>query len=673
MYNKFIKKDGEVLLDLTDDSISASDLLEGVTAHNKSGEKITGTIAFQPAKTIRPGTTNQIAVSSGYYTGGNITVQGDANLVADNIKSGVSIFGVSGTYAGNGGDTSMEDGMIARTATTYINSGATAVGNYAFYSYGGLTTVSFADAKTIGNSAFYCCSGLTTANFPAVTSINASAFYFCSGLTTISFPIATTIGSFAFQYCSRLTTANFPAVKTIDSAAFYYCSGLTSASFPVCTTIGNSAFHTCSGLTSVSFPVCTYISNYAFLGCSGLTSVSFPACTSIGTSAFARCSSLTSVSFPVCTYISIYAFQSCSGLTSASFPVCTTIGTSAFAYCSGLTTANFPAVTKINPSAFACCFSLTSASFPACTTIGSSAFAYCSGLTTASFPAAAYINGYAFASCSSLTSVSFPVCTYITSYAFAYCFNLKSLYLTGSSLCKLSNSNAFTSTPIGGYSTSAGTYGSIYVPASLLTQYQTATNWAYFSSRFVAIEDDAPGGVITFTIGKTTYEAVDGMTWSEFIESEYNTYPLTTYQTFVLCQLHGDEVLTDANGAFVQPTDIIMANSQYKMTQYAAYNGESASIGNFYIDDVCYHMDRNLRAGTCMTWQEWVNSTYNVDNYSIDEYNNNIMIVIHYDDGSSAGHCVATTDGSIVSPSNTIVDGGQYVLWFNGEGNEEIM
>jgi hypothetical protein len=64
---------------------------------------------------------------------------------------------------------------------------------------------------------------------------------------------------------------------------------------------------------------------------------------------------------------------------------------------------------------------------------------------------------------------------------------LTSLYLTGSSLCTLAHSNAFGSTPIGGYSASTGTYGNIYVPTSLLTSYQNATNWTYFSSRFVGI------------------------------------------------------------------------------------------------------------------------------------------------------------------------------------------
>lgn len=165
----------------------------------------------------------------------------------------------------------------------------------------------------------------------------------------------------------------------------------------------------------------------------------------------------------------------------------TTIGPQAFAYCDGLTTVSSPAVTIIGDHAFNDCRNLTTANFPAATTIGSYAFYSCSNLTTVSFPAATSISINAFYDCRSLTTVSFPVATIIYSSAFYRCYNLKSLYLTGSNLCKLSKSNAFESTPIGGYSTSAGTYGSIYVPTSLLTSYQKATNWTYFSSRFVGI------------------------------------------------------------------------------------------------------------------------------------------------------------------------------------------
>ena len=51
------------------------------------------------AETFTPKTYNQ-TISSGRWLTGTQTIKGDANLVASNIKSGVSIFGVSGNYSG---------------------------------------------------------------------------------------------------------------------------------------------------------------------------------------------------------------------------------------------------------------------------------------------------------------------------------------------------------------------------------------------------------------------------------------------------------------------------------------------------------------------------------------------------------------------------------------------
>lgn len=62
-----------------------------------SGTKsATKQLTVQAAKTVTPTTSNQTAVASGRYTTGAITVKGDANLKADNITEGVSIFGVAG-------------------------------------------------------------------------------------------------------------------------------------------------------------------------------------------------------------------------------------------------------------------------------------------------------------------------------------------------------------------------------------------------------------------------------------------------------------------------------------------------------------------------------------------------------------------------------------------------
>lgn len=66
-----------------------------VSSGTKSNTK---QLTTQDTKTVTPSTSSQTAVASGVYTTGVITVAGDANLTASNIKSGVTIFGVTGTY-----------------------------------------------------------------------------------------------------------------------------------------------------------------------------------------------------------------------------------------------------------------------------------------------------------------------------------------------------------------------------------------------------------------------------------------------------------------------------------------------------------------------------------------------------------------------------------------------
>lgn len=68
-----------------------------------SGTKsATKQLTTQAGKTVTPGRTKQTAVASGRYTTGTVYVAGDADLKAANIKKGVNIFGVAGTYEGRG-------------------------------------------------------------------------------------------------------------------------------------------------------------------------------------------------------------------------------------------------------------------------------------------------------------------------------------------------------------------------------------------------------------------------------------------------------------------------------------------------------------------------------------------------------------------------------------------
>lgn len=68
-------------------------------------------LTVQAAQTITPGTSNK-TIAAGRYLTGTQTIKGDSNLVAGNIKKGVSVFGVAGSYEGGGG------GLAAVTSYT---------------------------------------------------------------------------------------------------------------------------------------------------------------------------------------------------------------------------------------------------------------------------------------------------------------------------------------------------------------------------------------------------------------------------------------------------------------------------------------------------------------------------------------------------------------------------
>ena len=101
---------------------TAADVLSGKTFTSANGIKVTGTITTQAAKTVTPSTSNQTAVASGVYTTGAITVAGDADLKAENIKSGVEIFGVTGTYQGTAGNTIKTGTTTSATISTGLSS-----------------------------------------------------------------------------------------------------------------------------------------------------------------------------------------------------------------------------------------------------------------------------------------------------------------------------------------------------------------------------------------------------------------------------------------------------------------------------------------------------------------------------------------------------------------------
>lgn len=135
--NKVVLSSGEVLIDLSADTADAAHVLSGYTFHDKSGAPVTGTNTFDSDTSddtaavaeILAGKTahargalltgtmpnngavsgsistkaGQYTIPQGYHDGsGKVSISSteQAKIIAGNIKTGVEILGVTGTYGG---------------------------------------------------------------------------------------------------------------------------------------------------------------------------------------------------------------------------------------------------------------------------------------------------------------------------------------------------------------------------------------------------------------------------------------------------------------------------------------------------------------------------------------------------------------------------------------------
>lgn len=122
--------------DTSDATVNASDVLENKIAYGASG-RIVGSMKNNGSQTINVYSANRsYTISKGYHDGsGSVQISSaDASkLIASNIKRGITILGVTGSYQGS----TSSSGIQVKTGTTTltsINTGLSSIDKFIMYS-----------------------------------------------------------------------------------------------------------------------------------------------------------------------------------------------------------------------------------------------------------------------------------------------------------------------------------------------------------------------------------------------------------------------------------------------------------------------------------------------------------------------------------------------------------
>lgn len=282
---------GDVLIDLTEDTVTPETLAEGVTAHDKSGAAITGTIpivrggvsqevvpedvGYMPyirmshtiteRKLIDPEYGGDINLQAPYEAFGDASAQDVAAGKTFTSADGLLVVGTAakpviepleitenGTYEAPDGVDGFSPITVIVPASGGVDEGTNSDAFTAFIMGDALEVYNDKVSGTLPAYAFYEKDGITKIELPNIQYLKERCFYTCGDLETLLLPglIGYTYQYMA-AYCSKLVTVDIHNCSYVSSYTFRNCTSLKQLDLHKAETIATYAFNGCTKLETL--------------------------------------------------------------------------------------------------------------------------------------------------------------------------------------------------------------------------------------------------------------------------------------------------------------------------------------------------------------------------------------------------------------------------------------